>query len=395
MAGDSNQAGGPAHAAPTQDGSSGGHSNGGTPPTGLPEWEAAVGRGALCLRATAKRYRMRARNPARAALQALSRHGLDGPRAREGGVWIAIYLLPDVGTPRTIYAVGGTHDAPTLQLRAADLLPPASALLGPGGPFDTAAIDAQVPRVARRRAQTMVGSSGVREVMHGAFWQREATLYSSTAMVLAAFGFPMSAEVFAVGGVLLLLQGAARLAVRESRIMVTKRKLLADPEMREPLRAQATRAVFVDSHTVPPQQQTGPRRRTILREEAAVPNLTGEARMSLLIDEDTPVTTGMPGGPPGLGIKMDAEGEPWVPASDNLLTVVFRRPRRPKMAAPAPVPDKMEPQGVQPPPAPGRNLPAVIPPPASEEAEEIEIIEAELLDPEAYYSDEPARGWWA
>jgi hypothetical protein len=27
--------------------------------------------------------------------------------------------------------------------------------------------------------------------------------------------------------------------------------------------------------------------------------------------------------------------------------------------------------------------------------EEIEVIEAELLDPESYYADRPVRDWWA
>ena len=386
MDGDSNQDGDAPHG--------GTHSVNGTAPDrratadGLPEWEGAVGRDAACLRATAKRYRVRARNPARAALMALQRHGLDGPSAREAGACVAIYLLPDSRSPRAVFAVGGTHDAPALHLRAADLLPPVSPLLGSGGPFDAAAIEAEIPRAARRRAQARVGSSGLREVLHGTFWQREATLYSSTAMVLAALGFPMSAEVFAVGGVVLLLQGAVRLALRESRIALATSRLRADPAAAETLRSDAVRTLFARAHGIA--GRDGQPRRRILREAAAIPDLCGAARLHVLLDEDAAVTTGPAGGQPGPTAAGSEADDPQLPPSDNQITIVFRRPARRPADAPAPAQNTFEPAE---PPRNGAGLPAVVPP--VDPAEEIEVIEAELLDPEAYYADEPHRSWWA
>jgi hypothetical protein len=354
---------------------------------GLPEWEAAIAAGPACLRANAPRFRVRARNAPRAALAALRRRGLDAAAARAGDTWIALYRLPDGQRPRAVFAMAGDADAPVLQLRWADMLPPGAVCAGPGGPFDAAAVEREIPAAARRVAQRRLGSSGLREVLRGAFWQREATLYSSTALVLSAFGFPMTDGVFVVGGVLLLLQGAARLGVHELRVAARMRALRRDPAAASLLRAAAARAVFARAHGIA--GPDGEPRPVILRAQVAVPALCGAAPLKLLIDEDAAVTTGGPDAGGDGGLVADADGFA-LPASDNRLTVVFRRPRRPDLAADA-APDT----------APARHgsdaaaarLPVPVGPLPAEE--EIEVIDAELLDPEAYWGGPAPRGWWA
>jgi hypothetical protein len=359
----------------------------------LPEWEAAVAPGARCLAATSCRYRVTARNPARAALAALQRHGLTGEQARAWGMCVAVHLMPDTSHPRAVFEVAGPAGEPGLRLRYSRLLPATSPLLGAEGPFDANAVAREVPRAARRRAQARIGSSGLAEVLRGTFWQREATLYSSTALVLSAFGFPMSAEVFAVGGVILLIQGAVRLVAHEARIFALARGLLRHPDKAVTLRQDAQRRLFLRAHEL--LGPAGRQIRRVLRERVAVPDLTGSSRLMLLIDEDAAVTT-------GAGARAIVPADT-LPPSDNILTVVFRRPRRPADAAAAEAapaagaaPAHAEPAGNA---APGRTPALPIPVARSGTGhardEEIEVIEAELLDPESYYADRPVRDWWA
>ncbi|MBK1668626.1 hypothetical protein CKO28_11355 [Rhodovibrio sodomensis] len=351
----------------------------------LAEWEAAIAPGARCLNPTSARYRVQARNPARAALAALQRHGLTGEQARGWGIGIAVHLLPDTGHPRAVYAVDGPAGSPMLQLRYARLLPGTSELLTGGeSPFDAGALAREVPKTARRWAEARVGSSGITEVLRGTFWQREATLYCSTALVLSAFGFPMSTEVFAVGGILLMMQGAVRLIVHESRIFALARSILRNPEHVGQLRADSQRMLFLRGHAL--LGPAGRQIRRVLRERAAVPDLTGPSRLMLLLDEDAAVTTGAG----AYGIVP----EETLPESDNVLTVVFRRPRKPDMPPPA---ETAASSGDAPPTAVGApaGLPARRANHRPAEVDEVEVIEAELLDPEAYYGDRPQRNWWA
>lgn len=356
----------------------------------LPEWEAAIAPGARCLNPTSARYRVQARNPARAALAALKRHGLTGEQGRARGLCIAIHMLPDTAHPRAVYALAGPAGSPMLRLRYARLLPGTSDLLsGKESPFDAAAVAREVPKTARRWAQARVGSSGVTEVLRATFWQREATLYCSTALVLSAFGFPMSAEVFAVGGILLMLQGAVRLIAHESRILTMTRLFLRNPVHSGDLRQDSQRMLFLRGHDL--LSPTGRQIRRVLRERAAVPDLTGASRLMLLIDEDAAVTTGAG----AYGIVP----EETLPQSDNVLTVVFRRPRKPEIPVPAEAvgPAETAPTAAQTrpvDPGPAAALPACradVPP----ELEDVEVIEAELLDPESYYGQRPQRNWWA
>ncbi|MBK1697954.1 hypothetical protein [Rhodovibrio salinarum] len=355
----------------------------------LPEWEAAIAPGARCLNPTSARYRIRARNPARAALAALHRHGMTGEQARGWGMCIAVHLLPDTAHPRAVFALDGPAGEPMLRLRYARLLPGTSELLtGRDSPFDESAVAREVPKTARRWAQARVGSSGIAEVMRGIFWQREATLYCATALVLSAFGFPMSVEVFAVGGILLLLQGAVRLLVHESRILALTRAFLRNPAHASELRQDSQRMLFLRGHDL--LGVTGRQVRKILREQAAIPDLAGRSRLMLLIDEDAVVTTGAG----AYGIVP----EETLPESENVLTVVFRRPKRPDITAPPSEPPTAQEgsasAGETPPPQGSGNLPARRPQVAVD-VEEVEVIEAELLDPEAYYDGQPARNWWA
>jgi hypothetical protein len=354
----------------------------------LPEWEAAIAAGPACLRANAPRFRVRARNPARAALAALRRRGLDAAGACASEITIAVYLLPDAGRPRAVFAMAGRPDAPVLHLRWADLLPPDAPCAGPGGPFDAAAIARELPTAARRLAQRYLGSSGLREVLRGAFWQREATLYSSTALVLSAFGFPMSDGVFVVGGVLLLLQGAVRLGLFELRLAARMRALRRDPAAASQLRAAATRTVFARSHGIA--GTDGEPRRVVLRHQAAVPDLTGPQPLRLLVDEDAAVTTGGPDG----ALGSDGDGFA-LPDSDNCLTVVFRRPRRSDLSETAePVPPRAPDgpaQATGTAPCGGLPVPAHPTPPE----EDIEVIDAELLDPDDDWVRPARGGWWA
>jgi hypothetical protein len=359
---------------------------------GLPEWEAAVASGARCLNPTSARYRVQARNPARAALAALKRHGVTGEQARARGLCIAIHMLPDTTHPRAVYALAGTVGSPMLRLRYARLLPGTSDLLsGKESPFDAVAVAREVPKTARRWAQARVGSSGVTEVLRGTFWQREATLYCSTALVLSALGFPMSAEVFAVGGILLMMQGAVRLIAHESRILTMTRSFLRNPVHTGHLHQDSQRMLFLRGHDL--LGPTGRQVRRVLRERAAVPDLTGASRLMLLIDEDAAVTTGAG----AYGIVP----EETLPESDNVLTVVFRRPRKPAPETPVASADAMGPAT---PAQPAAELQPVdtyrvsaLPARRSDVApdlEDVEVIEAELLDPEAYFGQRPQRDWW-
>jgi hypothetical protein len=345
-----------------------------------------VAPGPRCLNPTSARYRVQARNPARAALAALKRHGLSGEQARAWGMCVAVHLLPDTTHPRAVYALAGPAGSPMLRLRYARMLPGTSDLLtGRDSPFDASAVQREVPKTARRWAQARVGSNGVTEVLRGTFWQREATLYCSTALVLSAFGFPMSAEVFAVGGILLMMQGAVRLVAHESRILALTRSFLRNPVHAGHLRQDSQRILFLRGHDL--LGPTGRQVRKVLRDRAAVPDLTGTSRLMLLIDEDAAVTTGAG----AYGVVP----EETLPESDNLLTVVFRRPRKPEVAARATSPAPAEPAAA---PADHAGLPTAVParvPAEPVEMEDVEVIEAELLDPEAYYGQRQRRDWWA
>jgi hypothetical protein len=82
-----------------------------------------------------------------------------------------------------------------------------------------------------------------------------------------------------------------------------------------------------------------------------------------------------------------------------VLTVVFRRPRKPVIPEPADAVEQADGSrsaAGTPPAAPSHPpaLPARLEEVAAE-LEDVEVIEAELLDPEAYYGQRPQRDWWA
>jgi hypothetical protein len=180
-----------------------------------------------------------------------------------------------------------------------------------------------------------------------------------------------------------------RLIAHESRILTMTRLFLRNPVHAGHLRQDSQRILFLRGHDL--LGPTGRQVRRVLRERAAVPDLTGASRLMLLIDEDAAVTTGAG----AYGIVP----EETLPESDNVLTVVFRRPRKPEIPEPADVVEQAD--GSRPaagtPPA-GPSHPPALPVRREEvaaELEDVEVIEAELLDPEAYYGHRPQRDWWA
>lgn len=289
-------------------------------------WEAAVGRGESCLRASARRYRVVAQNAPRAALSALRRHGLSTADAQEANVHIAIYSTErERDEPLAVFAVGGTVNAPCLCLRFArmqvgqEASEVANAAVRLGG---------ELRRAARRRAEAELGQSGLREVLNDRFWEREISLYTGTALFLAAFGFPMSLGVFVVGGIVLLAQGAIRLTWKQLRLSIRTARLAGDPALQQDLRESAVRAAFAARYGVNPDAQ--PRGRGVMKGELTVPDLHGDNALHLFLDEGVVATVG------GIGPQASAYGDPAegnLPDSDNVLTVVFRRLRRPKPKA--------------------------------------------------------------
>jgi len=298
--------------------------NGQRPASAAPgQWDAVVGHIERCLKPNANRYRVSARNAPRAALQALQRHGARLTDALAGDTHIALFRPDSTEAPLAVFAVAGEPGAPCLQVRYARLLPDTATPFLPGGPLDSAAVDDEVPRLARRYAEARLGASGLREVLSERFWAREVSLYTGTALVLAALGFPMTPGVFVVGGVLLLLQGAVRLLFREWRLTRAKRRLLRIPAIQDDLREAAARAIFLRVHGV------NEARAKVLRGTAIVPDMRRNTPLDLLVDEDARLAAGgltpaVDAGDTTLAEPTDLES---LAPSDNTLTVVFRRPK--------------------------------------------------------------------
>jgi len=290
------------------------------------QWDAVVGHVDRCLKPNANRYRVKARNAPRAALHALQRHGVRLADAIAGETHVALFSPDSTQAPLAVFAVAGEPGSPRLQIRYARLLPDAASPYLPGGPLDSEAVDTEVPRLARRYAESRLGASGLRDVMRERFWAREVSLYTGTALVLATFGFPMTLGVFVVGGVLLLIQGAVRLSVREWRLHRVKHALLRDPTVQDDLREAAARTIFLRVHNI----NTGTKKPNMLRGTAIVPDVRRTTPLDLLVDEDTRIAAG--GLTPTVNASDATPAEPTdlesLAPSDNTLTVVFRRPRK-------------------------------------------------------------------
>lgn len=295
-------------------------------------WEAAVGRGGDCLKANARRYRVIARNAARAALQTLRRHRIGIAQARKAELHIALYAPDDTsGCPKAVFRIGGSASAPELQLCYARLRDPETPLYNPGGPLDRNAVRAEMPEAARRRAEGQLGIRGLRDVLREEFWQREISLYTGTALFLAALGFPMTPGVFVVGGVLLLIQGAIRLARNEVRIRLLARRISRDETLHPALHVAAVRRLFARDARLEPEDLAARLARTVLRGDVTVPDLTGADSLKMYVDEDARIAAGGLR-PRPVAAESDHHAEPPTPddlyASENVLTVVFRRPKR-------------------------------------------------------------------
>ena len=297
-------------------------------------WETAVGRGEACLRANARRYKVKARNAARAALTTLRRHGITITEAQTSNLHIAVYDPGRPNLPKAVYAVAGDERAPELQLRYARLQSQDTPLYQRGGPLDRVALRAGMPRAARFRAEEQLGTRGLREVMNEQFWEREISLYVGTAVVLAAFGFPMSPGVFVVGGVLLLIRGAFWLLAQELRLWRAKRRIAADESLQPILHTAAIRRLFATGLGIAPDSLDSRLAATVLSGQVIVPDLTGGYSLHMYVDEDAAVAVGALR-PAQLNEAVPAE-EPdvvseHISASANLLTVVFRKPKRVRM----------------------------------------------------------------
>ncbi len=295
-------------------------------------WEAAVGRGGDCLKANARRYRVIARNAARAALQTLRRHRIGIAQARKAELHIALYAPDDTsGCPKAVFRIGGAPSAPELQLCYARLRDAGTPLHSPDGPLDREAVRAEMPEAARRRAEAWLGIHGLRDVLREEFWQREISLYTGTALFLAALGFPMTPGVFVVGGVLLLIQGAVRLARNEVRIRLLARRISRDETLHPALHVAAVRRLFARAAGLEPEDLAARLARTVLRSEVTVPDLTGADSLKMYVDEDARIAAGGLR-PRAIAAESDHHAEPPTPddlyASDNVLTIVFRRPKR-------------------------------------------------------------------
>jgi len=301
-------------------------------------WEAAVGRGEDCLRANARRYKVKARNPARAALSTLRRHGITIAEAQAGNLHLAIYDPEAPNRPRAVYAVAGRDEAPELQLRYARLHSPETPLHRRGGPLDRQALARAMPGAARFRAEEQLGTRGLRDVLDERFWEREISLYTGTALVLAAFGFPMSLGVFVVGGVILLLQGGMKVLRNELRLRLARRRIARDESLQPVLHTAAIRRLFAEGLNIAPDKLDSRLGATVLSGQVVVPDISGGYRIHLYIDENAAVAVGGLR-PARLDAAMPAE-EPEVVAehltmSENVLTVVFRKPKQARRPATA------------------------------------------------------------
>lgn len=376
-------------------------------------WEASVGRGGDCLKANARRYRVVARNAPRAALQTLQRHRIGIARAQNAELHIALYEQNDSsGVPKAVFRVGGTPQAPELQLCYARLRDSEAQLYRPGGPLDKDAVIADMPGAARRRAEAQLGTGGLRDVLDETFWQREISLYTGTAVFLAALGFPMSPGVFVVGAVLLLMQGAIRLAKNEFRLYLAKRRMVYDETLQPALHAAAVRRLFARDVGLDVRDLEARLGQTVLRGEITVPDLSGDNSLKIYVDEDARVAAGALR-PLHLGGAKANKGEAPVveelDASENILTVVFRRPKRVRMAKPddevqsddgAARPQKLDIDDIgQKSKVPAKvdldelgrgdrqdNVAASERPNTRRDDEDVEVVDAEVISPEEFFS---------
>jgi hypothetical protein len=295
-------------------------------------WEAAVGRGEDCLKANARRYRVRARNPARAALSTLKRDNMSMVGAFDANLHIAVYPGDNPsGNPVAVFAMGGEVKSPQLVVKYARLQPDDTPLHQRGGPLDRAALHHELPTAARRRAEEQLGYQGFRELITSDYWERELTLYCGTAAVLAAIGFPMSPGVFVVGAIILLIRGTVRLLGQEVRIQLKRRRIIHDPSLQSVLGTSAVRRLFAHGLQVPP-DMLGRRLATkVLRGAITVPDLKGSQALHLFVDEDSRIAAGglrpaqLDKATPDANRDVTPED---IAHSDNVLTVVFRRPKR-------------------------------------------------------------------
>lgn len=302
-------------------------------------WEAAVGRGETCLKPNARRYRVTARNPARAALNALKRDNMSMVAAFDANLHIAVYPADNAsGNPVAVFAIGGEIKSPQLIMRFARLQPDDVPLHQRGGPLDRDALHHEMPTAARRRAEEQLGFQGFREVINGDYWEQELTLYCGTAAVLAAIGFPMSPGVFVVGAIILVFRGVIRLTGQEIRIQLRRRRIRHDPALQSVLNTSAIRRLFARMLNTAPESLAQRLGHTVVRGAVAVPDLVGEHALHLYVDEDSRVAAGGLR-PAKLDTAVPAEDREVTPEdlthSDNILTVVFRRPRRRRQPRPA------------------------------------------------------------
>lgn len=288
-------------------------------------WDAVVEREDTCLKANARRYRVEAANAPRAALVALRRHGIGAAEAREVGVHIVLYHRNQGETPLAVFAIAGTPSVPELQIRFARLADGAD-LRTQGGSLDPNAVEKEIPHAARGIAQARVGSTGLRALRTEAFWQKEIGLYTGTALFLAAFGFPMTPGVFLAGGTVLLLYRAATMGWREFLLIRRVRRDRRDEAMQPELRMMASRNLFLRNHKE--RFLRGDPRNSVLHGPVAVPDLSGDARLRLYVDEDARISLGAltPGVDDEALEDRLADGSA-LSSSENVVTVVFRRPR--------------------------------------------------------------------
>jgi hypothetical protein len=307
--------------------------SGSSRPKGEPQlWEAALGRGEDCLKANARRYRVKARNPARAALSTIKRENMMMAEALRADLHVAVYASGNTsGNPVAVYSVSGTEKAPRLILRFARLQPPEQPLHMRGGPLDRDALKDNIPAAARFRAEQRLGFRGVRELKTTSHWENELTTYCGTAAVLAAIGFPMTPGVFVVGAVILLVRSLARLIVHEVRLQILRRKIAKDPTLQSVLSTTAVRHMFARTLRIPPTELDTQLSKIVLRGTVIIPDLRANHALSMYVDEDSRVAAGGLR-PAQLDSAVPLEHRRISPEdlthSHNILTVVFRRPKR-------------------------------------------------------------------
>lgn len=310
---------------------------GSTPHRGAPQiWEVAVGRGEDCLKANARRYRVKARNPARAVLSTLRRDNMTMVDALDADLHIAVHPGDNPsGKPVAVFSLVGEPKSPKLALRFARLQPPETPLHQRGGPLDRMALHKEMPCAARRRVEEQLGYKGFREFISSVYWERELTLYCGTAAVLAAIGFPMTPGVFVVGAVLLLCRGLIRLSVQEIRIQFARRRIVQDSSLQAVLSTTAVRRLFARAVDIAPENLQGRLGQTVLRGAVTVPDINGDHALNMYVDEDSRVAVGglrparLDSAVPSEDREITAED---LTASDNVLTVVFRRPKKRRKA---------------------------------------------------------------